>query len=83
MDATALVSHLADTARKAARTLVASTGAQRKAALLAIADEIEKRSDEIIALPRDVTFVVDAIKDGKLVEEWLFYDKAVLAEIFK
>ena len=49
MDATALVSHLADTARKAARTLVASTGAQRKAALLAIADEIEKRSDEIIA----------------------------------
>lgn len=49
MDATALVSHLADTARKAARTLVASTGAQRKAALLAIADEIEKRIDEIIA----------------------------------
>lgn len=49
MDATALVSHLADTARKAACTLVASTGAQRKAALLAIADEIEKRSDEIIA----------------------------------
>jgi hypothetical protein len=32
---------------------------------------------------KNVTFVVDAIKDGKLVEEWLFYDKAVLAEIFK
>ena len=49
MDATALVENLADTARKAARTLVASTGAQRKAALLSIADEIEKRSHEIIA----------------------------------
>jgi hypothetical protein len=32
---------------------------------------------------KNVTFVVDAIKDGKLVEEWLFYDKTAIAEIFK
>jgi hypothetical protein len=32
---------------------------------------------------KNVTFVVDAIKDGKLVEEWLFYDKTAVAEIFK
>lgn len=48
MDAAALVAGLADTARKAARTLVISTGAERKAALLAIADEIESRSAEIV-----------------------------------
>ena len=49
MDAAALVAGLADTARKAARTLVTTTGAERKAALLAIADEIEARSSEIVA----------------------------------
>jgi glutamate-5-semialdehyde dehydrogenase len=48
MDAAVLVAGLADTARKAARTLVISTGAERKAALLAIADEIESRSAEIV-----------------------------------
>jgi len=32
---------------------------------------------------KNVTFAVDAIKDGKLVEEWLFYDKAAVAELFK
>jgi glutamate-5-semialdehyde dehydrogenase len=49
MDAAVLVAGLADTARKAARTLVTTTGAERKAALLAIADEIEARSSEIVA----------------------------------
>jgi glutamate-5-semialdehyde dehydrogenase len=49
MDAAALVAGLADTARKAARTLVTTTGAERKAALLAIADEIEARSSEIVS----------------------------------
>ena len=48
MHAAVLVAGLADTARKAARTLVISTGAERKAALLAIADEIESRSAEIV-----------------------------------
>lgn len=49
MDAVAIVSELALKARAAGRTLSSSTGAQRKAALLAIADEIEKRSAEIVA----------------------------------
>ena len=31
----------------------------------------------------NVTFAVDAIKDGKLVEEWLFYDKTAVTELFK
>ena len=48
MDAAVLVAGLADTARKAARTLVTSSGAERKAALLGIADEIESRSVEIV-----------------------------------
>jgi len=48
MDAAVLVAGLADTARKAARTLVTTTGAERKAALLAIADEIQARSAEIV-----------------------------------
>jgi glutamate-5-semialdehyde dehydrogenase len=49
MDAVVIVSELALKARAAARTLSSSTGAQRKAALLAIADEIDKRSAEIVA----------------------------------
>ena len=49
MDAREIVEGLALTARKAARTLVATTGEQRRQALLAIADEIDARSDEIIA----------------------------------
>ena len=49
MDAVAIVSELALKARAAARTLSSSTGAQRKAALLAIAVEIDKRSAEIVA----------------------------------
>jgi len=48
MDAAVLVAGLADTARKAARTLVTTTGSERKAALLAIADEIQARSAEIV-----------------------------------
>ena len=49
MDAGAIVEGLALTARTAARTLVASSADQRRAALRAIADEIEARTDEIIA----------------------------------
>lgn len=49
MDAKALVSQLADSARRAARTLSVATGAERKAALLAIADAIEACSAEILA----------------------------------
>ena len=49
MSAQTLISQLADTARIAARTLTVATGAQRKAALVAIADAIEARSNEILA----------------------------------
>ncbi len=49
MSAQQLISQLADSARTAGRTLSISTGAQRKAALNAIADAIEARCAEILA----------------------------------
>ena len=49
MTAEAIVSDLARSARKAARTLSNATGVERKAALEAIAQAIESRSDEILA----------------------------------
>lgn len=49
MSATKLVNGLADTARLAARTLQAATGAERSAALNAIADAVLARSAEILA----------------------------------
>lgn len=49
MDATALISELARSARIATRTLNVATGAERSAALLAIADAIDARSFEILA----------------------------------
>jgi glutamate-5-semialdehyde dehydrogenase len=49
MDAKVLISKLADSARIAGRTLSVATGAQRKAALVAIAEAIEARSNEILA----------------------------------
>jgi len=49
MSATTTVAALADLARAAARTLTVATGAERAAALNAIADEIEARSTEILA----------------------------------
>ena len=49
MDAREVVEGLALKARTAARTLVATTGDQRRQALRAIADEIDARTDEIIA----------------------------------
>jgi glutamate-5-semialdehyde dehydrogenase len=49
MSATSTVAALADLARTAARTLTTATGAERKGALNAIADEIEARSAEILA----------------------------------
>jgi glutamate-5-semialdehyde dehydrogenase len=49
MDAREIVEGLALTARAAARTLVVTTGDERRQALLAIADEIDARTDEIIA----------------------------------
>ena len=49
MDATAIVSELALKARAASRTLSTASGEQRCAALLKIADEIEKRTDFILA----------------------------------
>ena len=48
MDATALISKLADSARIAARTLSVVTAAERRAALFAIADAVDARSDEIL-----------------------------------
>ena len=49
MSATTTVAALADLARAAARTLTVATGAERAAALNAIADEIDARSAEILA----------------------------------
>jgi glutamate-5-semialdehyde dehydrogenase len=49
MDAKELIEQLADCARLAARTLSTASGLEREAALLAIADEIEERSGEILA----------------------------------
>ena len=49
MSATTTVAALADLARTAARTLTTATGAERAAALNAIADEIDARSAEILA----------------------------------
>jgi glutamate-5-semialdehyde dehydrogenase len=49
MDARGIVEGLALTARVAARTLVTTTGEERRQALRAIADEIDARTDEIIA----------------------------------
>ena len=49
MSATTTVAALADLARSAARTLTTASGAERAAALNAIADEIEARSAEILA----------------------------------
>ena len=49
MDAKALISTLADSARIAGRTLSVASGAERKAALQTIADAIEARSTEILA----------------------------------
>ncbi len=44
-----MISQLADSARAAGKTLSVSTGEQRKAALIVIADAIEARSAEILA----------------------------------
>lgn len=49
MDAEKIVAELALNARKASRTLSIATGAERKAALEAIAQAIESRSSEILA----------------------------------
>ena len=49
MTAESIVTELAITARKAARTLSTATGSERKAALEAIAQAIESRSAEILA----------------------------------
>jgi glutamate-5-semialdehyde dehydrogenase len=49
VEATAMIAQLADTARLAARTLVAASGAERKAALELIAKEIQQSSDEILS----------------------------------
>lgn len=49
MDSNALVADLADKARKAARTLSTASGAERKAAIEAIASALQSRSPEILA----------------------------------
>ena len=49
MDAVQIVGELALNARKASRSLSTATGAERKAALEAIAQAIESRSAEILA----------------------------------
>ncbi len=53
MDADSLIANLADTARIAARTLSSASDADRRLAVLAIADEIEKQSTENIAANKE------------------------------
>ncbi|CAB4818871.1 unannotated protein [freshwater metagenome] len=53
MDANALIANLADTARKAARTLTSASAADRKSAVIAIADEIGRAADEIVGANED------------------------------
>ena len=53
MDAATLIADLATRARLAARTLTTASGLEREAALLAIADEIESRSKEILAANKE------------------------------
>ncbi|MBC7464006.1 MAG: glutamate-5-semialdehyde dehydrogenase [Actinobacteria bacterium] len=48
MDADTLISDLARIARQGARTLAITSGLQRQAALLAIADEIDKHASDIL-----------------------------------
>ena len=62
LDATKVVNDLADTARKAARTLVAASGAERSQALEKIAEEIESSAIEILAANNED--MERAIKDG-------------------
>ena len=62
LDATKVVNDLADTARQAARTLVAASGAERSQALEKIAEEIESSVIEILAANNED--MERAIKDG-------------------
>lgn len=62
MDATTLISELADTARLAARTLVAASHADRVEALSRIADELAASEVEILAA--NAKDMERAVKDG-------------------
>ena len=62
MEATALIAQLADTARLAARTLVAASGADRAEALHRIAEEIAAAEVEILAA--NAIDMERAVKDG-------------------
>ncbi len=72
MDAQALISSLADTARMAGRTLSVASSAERKAALQTIADAIEARSAEILAAnAKDVQAGRDAGLNSSLLDRLL------------
>jgi glutamate-5-semialdehyde dehydrogenase len=62
LDATKVVNDLADIARKAARTLIAASGAERAQALEKIAEEIEASTIEILAANNED--MERAAKDG-------------------
>ena len=78
MDASALVAKLADSARTAARTLNVATGAERKAALLAIVDAIEARSVEIlVANEKDMVRGRNAALNPSLLDRLLLTSERV------
>lgn len=62
LNATKVVADLADSARKAARTLIAATGEERSQALVKIAEEIESSAIEILAANQ--SDMDRAVKDG-------------------
>ena len=78
MSAQILVTELADCARVAARSLSAATGAERRAALLAIADAIEARSTEIlIANEKDMERGRNAALNSSLLDRLLLTPERV------
>lgn len=62
LNAAKIVADLADSARKAARTLIAASGQERAQALAKIADEIENSVVEILAANQED--MARAVKDG-------------------
>ena len=80
MDATTLVAQLADTARRAARTLSTATASERKGALIAIADAVDARSTQIIvANEKDMAHGRAANLNSSLLDRLLLTPERVAA----
>ncbi len=80
MDATTLVAQLADSARRAARTLSTATAIERKEALIAIADAVDARSAQIIvANEKDMVRGREANLNSSLLDRLLLTPERVAA----